>query len=76
MTKEPLYVSADGTAGPYIMLPFSQLAELRELLDSQKIRYSVDEFAISLDGGPETIVVDLGRGVDAQTVQSLLDTIR
>ena len=50
MTKKPLYVSTDGTAGPYIMVPVSQLAHLRELLEKYRIRYSVEEDAISLDG--------------------------
>ena len=76
MTRKPLYVSTDGTAGPYIMVPVSQLAELRELLDKHRIRYSVEEDAISLDGAPEVAVVDLGHGADIGPVQAILDRVR
>jgi hypothetical protein len=76
MTEKPLHVSTDGTAGPYIMVPVSQLADLRGLLDVHRIRYSVEEDAISLDGAPEIAVVDLGHGVDAQAVQAILDSAR
>jgi hypothetical protein len=75
MTKQPLYVSTDGTAGPYIMVPVTQLDELRQILDRQGIRYSVDEDAISLDGEPEVATVNLGRGGDAKGVQKILDSV-
>ena len=72
-TNKPLYVSADGTAGPYIMVPVSQLEAVRELLDASEIPYWVDEDAISLDGEPEVSVINLGRDVDPQEVQGILD---
>ncbi len=75
MTKKPLHVSDDGTTGPYIMVPVDQLAELRQLLDRHKLRYSVDEVAISLNGAPETAVVNLDRAADAQAVQTVLDSV-
>jgi len=71
-TKKPLRVSTIGTAGPYIRLPFSQLEQVRQLLDSRGIRYWVRENAISLDGGPEMIVVNLGREGNAAAVQAIL----
>jgi len=74
MTNKPLRVSTEGTAGPYISLPFSQLEEVRRLLDSRQIRYWVGENAISLDGAPEVVVINLGRGGDAAAVQSVLDS--
>src|SRR4051794_35189820 len=64
ITREPLKVLADGTAGPYIMLLFDQLGDVCRLLDDHVIRYSVEEEAISLDGGPETVVIDLARDAD------------
>jgi hypothetical protein len=76
MTRKPLYVSNVGTAGPYIMVPVSQLAEIRELLDKHRIRYTVEEDAISLDGAPEIAVVDLGHGADIAAVQHILDCVR
>lgn len=75
-TQKPLRVSTDGTAGPYLMVPVSQLAEVRRLLDSRRIGYWVEENAISLDGTPEIAVINLGRGGDASAVQSLLDSVR
>jgi hypothetical protein len=75
MTKQPLYVSTDGTAGPYIMVPVTQLDELRRFLDQHGVRYSVDEDAISLNGEPEVGIVNLGRAGDAKTVQRILDSV-
>lgn len=74
--KEPLHVSTDGTAGPYIMVPVSQLGEVQRLLDSRDVRYWVDEYAISLDGSPEVTVINLGREEDAIVIQAILDTVQ
>jgi hypothetical protein len=75
-TKKPIRVSTDGTAGPYIMVPVSQLDEIRRLLDGRGVSYWVEENAISLNGAPEVAVIDLGRGGDAATVQTILDSSR
>jgi hypothetical protein len=75
ITKKPMRVSTDGTAGPYIMVPVSQLDDLRRLLDGRGVRYWVEEHAISLNGGPETTVVNLGREGDARAVQAILDSV-
>jgi hypothetical protein len=75
MTQSRLRVSTDGTTGPYIMVPVSQLDDLRQLLDSRRIGYFVEEDVISLDGGPEVAVINLGRGADAVTVQAILDSV-
>lgn len=74
-SKQPLYVSADGTAGPYIMVPVSQLDDLRRLLDQHRVCYSVDEYAISLNGAPEDTLVNLAWGTDAKSVQKILDSV-
>jgi len=76
MTKQPLYVSTDGTAGPYIMVPDAQVDELCRILDRHGVRYSVDENVISLDGEPEVATINLGRGGDAKGVQKILDSVR
>ena len=73
-TNQRLRVSTDGTAGPYIMLPVSQLDDVRKLLDSRGISYWVGENAISLNGAPEIAVINLGRAGDALGVQTLLDS--
>jgi len=75
-TQKTLRVSTDGTAGPYIMVPVSQLDEVRRLLDSRHIGHWVEENAISLDGAPEIAVINLGRGGDAAAVQAVLDSVR
>lgn len=75
-TKIRLHVSTDGTAGPYIRVPVSRLAEVEQLLDRHRIPYQVDEYAISLNGAPEVTLIDLGRGADAEAVQAILDGVR
>jgi hypothetical protein len=72
-TGLPMRVSTEGTVGPFIRLPYSQLEEVRQLLDSHQGRYWVHENVISLNGGPFIAVVDLGRGGDAKAVQAILD---
>ena len=72
-TNKPLYVSTDGDAGPYIMVPVQQINDVRTLLDDNNILYSVDRDAISLDGKPEVTVVNLGVGSDTASVQHILD---
>jgi hypothetical protein len=73
-TKKALCVSTDSTAGPYIRLPFSQLDEVRQLLDSRHIGYWVEENVISFNGAPEVAFINLGRGGDAAAVQAILDS--
>jgi hypothetical protein len=75
-TQQRLRVSTDGTAGPYIMVPVSQLEEVKRLLDDRQIRYWVEENAISLDGGPYITVINLGRDGNATAVQAILDNVR
>lgn len=75
-TNKPLRVSTEGTAGPYIRLPLSQLDDVRRLLDSHGIFYWASENAISLNGAPEVTVINLGRGGDAVQVQAVLDNVR
>lgn len=75
MTKQQLYVSTDGTAGPYIMVPETQMEELCRLLDMHGVGYLVDEDVISLNGEPEVGIVNLGRDGDAEAVQKILDLV-
>ena len=75
-TRQRLQVSIDGSAGPYIMVPVSQLDEIKRLLDSKHVHYWVDENAISLNGTPEVAVIKLGRDADSGAVQNLFDSVR
>ena len=75
-THQRLQVSTDGGAAPYLMLPDSQLAQVRDLLERNKIRHWVDEETLSMDGGPEIAWINLSRGVVPELVQKLLDSLR
>jgi len=75
-TNLPLRVSTDAMVGPYIRLPYSQVDEVRRILDSHGIRYWVRENVISLSGGPFIAKVHLGRGADADAIQAILDSVR
>ncbi|MEW4530543.1 hypothetical protein [Maioricimonas sp. JC845] len=75
-TNQPLSVSVDGEAGPYVMVPVQQLDEVQAVLDRAKVRYWVDEDAISLDGEPAITVVNFGRDTDAESVQGILDSVK
>jgi hypothetical protein len=74
-TQQRLQVSTDGTAGPYIMVPVSQLEEVKSILGRNHIRLWVAEHAISLNGAPEVAVINLGRDSDASAVQRILDGV-
>ena len=73
-TKTPLRV-LDSTVGPYIILPFSQLDEVRGLLDRGQIYYWVDENVISFNGGPEEATIYMGREGNAAAIQAILDSV-
>ena len=73
VTHKQLRISTDPVAGPYLMLPLTQLAQVRELLDLHGIRYWPDADAISLDGRPAIVVINFGRAGDGARVQHLLD---
>jgi hypothetical protein len=75
MTLKPLKVTDIGTAGPFVRLAYSQLPELRQLLDKHQIRYSVAENIISFNGGPEAVFVNFGRGAVADAIQAILDDV-
>jgi hypothetical protein len=73
--NKPLHVSMEYPPRPYIRLPFSQLNKVRQLLDNHQINYWVREYTISLDSGPEEIIIYLNRGTDVATVQAILDSV-
>lgn len=75
MTRKPLRVWTDATAGPSVLLPLSQLDDVRRVLDFRQIKYRVEENVVSLDGGPETVVINFGRSGDAVAIQAALDSI-
>ena len=73
LTKDSLRVSTDGIAGPYLMVPVTQLDSVLELLERHEVRYWVDADAISLDNEPAITVINFGRSGDAARIQAILD---
>ena len=73
MTEDSLRVSTDGIAGPYLMLPVTQLDAVLEALNRNKVRYWVDADAISLDNEPAIAVINFGRSGEAVRIQAILD---
>jgi hypothetical protein len=74
-TQDRLRVSTDSTAGPYLMVPFSQLNDVEQLLTRHDTHYWVEENVISLNGAPEIATINFGRGADARAVQKILDSV-
>ena len=72
-THKPFRIKSDEIAGPFLMLPLSELDRVRDALDRHSIRYWVDSEAISLDGKPAKIVINFGRTGDAERIQAVLD---
>lgn len=73
-TQSPLRVLSDGKTAPYMMAPVSQLEDIRCLLSSRNISYSVDEHAISLNGSPYIATINFSRGADVTAIQAVLDS--
>ena len=73
MTQSNLRVSNDGTAGPYLMVPVTQLDAVLAVLNRHKVRYWVDADAISLDNEPAITVINFGRSGDAARIQAIID---
>lgn len=72
-THKPVRVSTDGDAGPYLMVPLEQLADVRRALREHEIVHFVAEDAIELDGRPVIAIIDFARNADANLIQSALD---
>ena len=75
LTEQPLNVSTDGTAGPYIIVPLSQLDQLKQLLKQNGVAFSVEKTGISLNGKPVDVVVNLELGANIEAIQRILDSI-
>ncbi len=72
-TSERIRVLDGGYGGLYIRVAMSQLEEVRKTLDRHGIFYWVDSVAVSLNGKPAVIAINLGRNNDADRVQAILD---
>jgi hypothetical protein len=74
-TNKPLRVKTS-TSRSYVSAPASQLDEVSRLLADAQVPHWVAEDVISLNGGPETGFIYLGRAADPAAVQALLDNAR
>lgn len=74
MTSKPIQVTDEWERGAEIWLPFSQLEQVKTLLDEIQASYWVDEEVISFDGKPEVAIINLGRRNDMKQIQRLLDS--
>lgn len=72
-TKKPLRVLTNSDTGPYIMVSVKQVDDVRALFDAEKIPYWVDEYAISINNGPEMTVINLKYGTDVSVVRNILE---
>ena len=73
--QKPIRVLTAGIWGSYMSIPFSQLEQVRELLREHEISHWVDHHAISVNGRPAMIVINLSRKTDPVRVQELLDAV-
>lgn len=71
--REPIRVSRYPEAWPYIQVALDQLDQVKALLDRAGFRYSVDKYAVSVDGEPYIAVVNLEHRADVAGIQRLLD---
>jgi len=74
-TNKQLTIIANGDAPPYLSVKMDQLDDVRGLLDANEVDYWVDEFSISIEGGPRVTVVNFSRNNDVDTVQKILDSV-
>jgi len=72
-TQKPIRVASGGASGPYLRVPKEQLDQVRKLLQANDIPHWVDHYAISVDGRPPVVVINLGKKTDPHRVQALLD---
>jgi hypothetical protein len=71
----PLVVSHDGTAGPYIPVTPEQLGPVLEELRAAGIDFQVDEGAVLRGRRPLLSVINLGPGADVRRVEEILGRV-
>ena len=57
------------------MVPVDQLDLVRTVLTENNVPHWVDHNAISVDGRPAVVVINLGKRSDPHSVQALLDAV-
>jgi hypothetical protein len=73
--NEPVVVSTDGTAGPYVTVTPEQLQPVLQALHDHEVPVQVEEDAVLFGGIPALSVINLGPGVDVNQVQGILNGV-
>lgn len=74
-TGKPLRPLSYTEDAPEVFVPFDRLAEIQARLDAHGMSYTVDEETMSLDDGPEEILISFQRGTDPAKLLRLLDSL-
>ena len=72
VTGNRIEVKCDGTAGPYVIVPESQVAKVCDLFKANDISFDKNARSITDPHGTDTIF-DLGKEADVERIQSLFD---
>lgn len=75
VTNQQIRVAAPPDGNPALRLPYSQVDDVKRLLDRHGIRYWVDSHIISMSGGPYMSSIYLYRATDPAKVQAILDSV-
>jgi hypothetical protein len=71
--ETPLVVRTAGRAGPYLLVPIQQLAEVEAVLRAEDVQFSTSRDAVQVDGHNAIAMLEFGRKADAAHVQGVLD---
>jgi hypothetical protein len=74
-TNDPLKVSTDGTAGPYVIVTPEQLGPVVLAFREEGLDFHVVEDAVLLRGAPALAIIDLDQGADVEQIQGILDGV-
>jgi len=74
-TGSRMRVSTDGRGGPYIVVPYLQLDEVKHVLERAGVHYWAEMNAVSVSGMAAMSVINLGKGCDVAKVQQHLDNV-
>ncbi len=75
ITKKRIVVSTPGDTGSYIIVPLDQIEEVKKLFDEHGVKYWCDPDAISSNGRPFVMIVNLKFYEDPVHAQNLLDNM-
>ena len=75
LTQKRITVSEGTKGGPYLVIPFSQLEAVKQLLDQHAIVYWPDPMSISVNGKPPVIFINFSERVQGNHLQEILDSV-